>query len=286
VVLLAGFAWVVRAGSQSPPANDHYSTKAPAGGRVGGTHPHRPRVSRHARTGTGGHHHSTGDRGRPIRRRARIARQMLELARNMTRRSLFRSAALRLGLALSSPAKQQSADRPRRSHQVDVRQRAHSPFPSKLPALPRKLPLQVENNLLRIAQEALANAMKHSHATPHRSHPGLRAGQSPVARHDDGIGFEADKSTAVYGGHFGLLDMSERAEKIGGAFSLISAPGQGTEIRVEVAERRRSAACGKRGRRASGRDARRLPEIHHDRQRTQRKFESWWWMTTLWFAWD
>jgi signal transduction histidine kinase len=31
--------------------------------------------------------------------------------------------------------------------------------------------------------------------------------------------------------------MSERAEKIGGAFSLISAPGQGTEIRVEVAEK-------------------------------------------------
>jgi signal transduction histidine kinase len=54
---------------------------------------------------------------------------------------------------------------------------------------------------------------------------------------DDGIGFEADRGAAVYGGHFGLLDMSERAEKIGGAFSLISAPGQGTEIRVEVAEK-------------------------------------------------
>jgi signal transduction histidine kinase len=166
----------------------------------------------------------------------RTARQMLELARNMTRRSLvearrsvwdLRSHLLQnsnLPTALAEVTKLMSAS-------------ARLPISVETSGVPRKLPLQVENNLLRIAQEALANAMKHSHASRIEVTLAYEPDRVRLRVTDDGIGFEADRGAAVYGGHFGLLDMSERAEKIGGAFSLISAPGQGTEIRVEVAEK-------------------------------------------------
>jgi signal transduction histidine kinase len=166
----------------------------------------------------------------------RMARQMLELARNMTRRSLdearrsvwdLRSHLLQnsnLPTAVSEVTKLMAAS-------------ARIPISVETSGVPRKLSLQVETNLLRIAQEALANAMKHSHASRIEVTLAYEPDKVRLRVSDDGIGFEADRSAAVFGGHFGLLDMSERAEKIGGAFTLISAPGQGTEIRVEVAEK-------------------------------------------------
>ena len=164
------------------------------------------------------------------------ARQMLDLARNMTRRSLFearrsvwdlRSHLLEnsnLPTAVAEVAKLMSAS-------------TRVPISVETSGIPRKLPLQVENNLLRIAQEALANALKHAHATRIDVSLAYEPDKIRLRISDDGVGFDAGSSVAVYGGHFGLLDMSERAEKIGGFFSLISAPGQGTEIRVEVAEK-------------------------------------------------
>ncbi len=73
VVLLAGFAWVFVLDRQRPAANDHHSTENSARSRPGGTHPHRPRISRHARTGIGRHHHSTRNGRRPIRPIARAS---------------------------------------------------------------------------------------------------------------------------------------------------------------------------------------------------------------------
>jgi signal transduction histidine kinase len=166
----------------------------------------------------------------------RIARQMLELARNMTRRSLFearrsvwdlRSHLLEnsnLPTALAEVAKLMAAST---SILISV----------ETSGLPRRLPMPVENHLLRIAQEAVANALKHSHAARIELTLAYQPDQVRLRVHDDGIGFVVDKSTAVYGGHFGLLDMGERTEKIGGALSINSVPGRGTEIIVEVAER-------------------------------------------------
>lgn len=171
-----------------------------------------------------------------------MARQMLELARNMTRRSLdearrsvwdLRSHLLQnsnLPTAIAEVTKLMSAS-------------ARIPISVETSSLPRKLPLPVETNLLRIAQEALANAMKHSHATRIDVRLAYEADKVQLRIIDDGIGFEADRNAAVYGGHFGLLDMSERAAKIGASFSLISAPGQGTEIRVEFVEKESAAVA-------------------------------------------
>ena len=45
---------------------------------------------------------------------------------------------------------------------------------------------------------------------------------------DDGRGF--DSHEAKGGGHYGLTSMLERAKSVGGALTLVTAPGQGTEV--------------------------------------------------------
>ncbi len=94
----------------------------------------------------------------------------------------------------------------------------------------------VELQILRIVQEALANVRKHSAATqaevridvlPH----GVRAQVI-----DDGIGFELDASGRPAGRpRFGLSTMRERAEAIGAKFKLESASGSGTRVEIEYA---------------------------------------------------
>jgi signal transduction histidine kinase len=163
----------------------------------------------------------------------RVARQMLELARNMTRRSLFEARRsvwdLRSHLLENSnlvTALTEVAKLPAHSSRVQVAVQTSGPA--------RKLPPQVENNLLRVAQEALANALKHARATRITVHLDYQPANVSLRVTDDGIGFDTANSSLTYSGHFGLLDMSERAEKMGGRYVMISAPGQGTEIRVEV----------------------------------------------------
>ena len=51
---------------------------------------------------------------------------------------------------------------------------------------------------------------------------------------DNGSGFDATGALTASGGHFGLLGMQERAERINGTFELRTAPGQGTTIKVTV----------------------------------------------------
>ncbi len=161
------------------------------------------------------------------------ARQMLELARNMSRRSLFeakrsvwdlRSHLLEnssLPTAISEVAKLITRSS---GLQIEV----------ETAGLPRRLAPQIENNLLRIAQEALANVLKHARAT----RVAVRLEYQPVKVSlsiiDNGVGFDTASQAAAYGGHFGLMDMGERAERMGGRYIMLSSPGQGAEIRVEV----------------------------------------------------
>jgi ligand-binding sensor domain-containing protein/signal transduction histidine kinase len=96
----------------------------------------------------------------------------------------------------------------------------------------RPLPVEVETNLLRIGQEAINNAVKHARAN--RIEVGLNFDTRKVQLtvRDDGRGF--DPREQIADGHFGLLGMRERAEQIGGALSIDSAPERGTQIAVDV----------------------------------------------------
>jgi signal transduction histidine kinase len=94
------------------------------------------------------------------------------------------------------------------------------------------LPASVEEGLYRIAQEALNNALKH--AAPRSLVVRIQGYARHVALEveDDGRGF--DPGAANDQGGMGLTSMRERAERLGGTFSLISAPGDGTKVRVDV----------------------------------------------------
>ena len=98
----------------------------------------------------------------------------------------------------------------------------------------RPLPETVEENLLRIAQESLTNAIKHSGAT--MANIELDYGPQNVVLQvsDNGRGFEQEKSAGPGEGHFGLLGISERAKRLGAELSVTSEPGKGTTVRVRV----------------------------------------------------
>lgn len=90
----------------------------------------------------------------------------------------------------------------------------------------------IENNLLRIGQEALTNAIRYAHATEIHIELVYDQTQCLLRVKDDGQGFEVDHICPGKG--FGLLGMSERAEHIGGELIIQSQPGQGTEIIIIV----------------------------------------------------
>ena len=94
----------------------------------------------------------------------------------------------------------------------------------------------VEIELLRICQEALANIRNHSEASNAQVKLKTAGGYLQVTISDDGDGFDipADYVKTINTRGYGLAVMQERAELIGGKFHVTSAPGQGTEVKVEV----------------------------------------------------
>jgi signal transduction histidine kinase len=98
------------------------------------------------------------------------------------------------------------------------------------------LPPEHEHALLRIAQEAVSNAVRH--AQP--SHVKILLTEEPLhwelAVVDDGHGMEDVPEECAKQG-FGLANMRERAHKLGGEWLLESAAGQGTRIRVRLPKR-------------------------------------------------
>jgi signal transduction histidine kinase len=95
------------------------------------------------------------------------------------------------------------------------------------------LPARVEAALYRVAQEALANALKHSNAL--EIEIGLRGMEQFVCLfvRDNGQGF--DPSHIQSGpGHFGLTGMSERVKLLNGSMSIHSELATGTSIAVTV----------------------------------------------------
>ncbi len=98
------------------------------------------------------------------------------------------------------------------------------------------LPATVEDAFYCVAQEALNNSMKH--ATAHRVDVFLRSGPggARLEVRDDGCGFDPDQiQTEGPSGGMGLTTMRERADRLNGTFSILSAPGEGTTVQLAVA---------------------------------------------------
>ncbi len=103
----------------------------------------------------------------------------------------------------------------------------HASF--QLEGEPCELAPSVEENLLRIGQEALTNALKHAHAGEFRARLSFDSGAVCLELRDNGDGFVVD---GVQGGGFGLIGMKERAEQIEATLTICSEPGAGTRIVV------------------------------------------------------
>jgi two-component system nitrate/nitrite sensor histidine kinase NarX len=97
-----------------------------------------------------------------------------------------------------------------------------------------KLPTQIELQVIRIIQEALTNARKHSEAKVVRvwMH-GDENGHYCVLIEDDGIGISERQQQNTAGEHVGLNVMQDRASRIGGTLSIEGESGEGVQIRLE-----------------------------------------------------
>jgi signal transduction histidine kinase len=160
-----------------------------------------------------------------------VARHALETARDMSRHSMvearrsvwdLRCQLLEDGDLVSALAQIVEPLVPREQTKVEF----------NVQGSPVRLPGPVEMNLLRIGQEAVANAVKHGRAR----HVSIDLRYEPVSVcltvSDDGEGFAAGQESPT--GHFGLLDMRERAQSMGSHLRVESGFGRGTRIAVEV----------------------------------------------------
>jgi signal transduction histidine kinase len=96
----------------------------------------------------------------------------------------------------------------------------------------RRLPLATEEDLYRIVQEALNNAVKHAGAQQVSVHLRFGVQDFSLEVRDDGVGF--DPTRARQGGGVGLRGIEERVQRIGGKLHIASAPNAGATLKVEV----------------------------------------------------
>ncbi|MFI6439737.1 GAF domain-containing sensor histidine kinase [Streptomyces sp. NPDC050759] len=119
-----------------------------------------------------------------------------------------------------------------RTH-VQVLDRAHTARVTFAARSFRALPAAQEEAMLRVAQEALHNALRHSGAAHVDVTVDRRGGGAVLRVTDDGSGFDP-QSVRRAGRHLGLVSMRDRTSGVGGKLTVESAPGKGTTIEMEV----------------------------------------------------
>jgi len=119
-----------------------------------------------------------------------------------------------------------------RDHCGEIERRHGLPVRLSLHDAARPMPPDIALSLYRIAQEGLANAVRHAGART--IHVALRvaAREASLTVADDGAGF--DPGQARRAGGVGLASIEERAQALGGRCRIVSFPGAGAEIEVAV----------------------------------------------------
>jgi len=105
---------------------------------------------------------------------------------------------------------------------------------------PEPLHPEVETTLLRVAQEALANAAKHAEATRAGVTLSYMGDIVSIDIRDDGKGFDMAEGRTQ--GGFGLISMRERAARVDGSLAIESAPGAGTAVSATLPALSRDSA--------------------------------------------
>ena len=94
------------------------------------------------------------------------------------------------------------------------------------------MPLTIEEELFRIALEALNNVIKHASAQQVTVSVQFERECVCLTIQDDGVGF--DPVAAIRSGGRGLLGIQERAERVHGTFAVDSAGGNGTTLKITI----------------------------------------------------
>jgi signal transduction histidine kinase len=167
-----------------------------------------------------------GGEPKALNDRLGLTRDLLEYARSEAKRSIsdLRSEALEGGGLV--PALSQLAEQFSSPGELTVT--------LSVQGRPRRLPGAVESNLLRIGQEAVANAVRHGQAHEVVIELVFARGSVRLKVQDAGLGFDTHAAPSERDGHFGLMGMRERAKKLGAQLFLDSRPGRGTAVRVDV----------------------------------------------------
>jgi signal transduction histidine kinase len=97
----------------------------------------------------------------------------------------------------------------------------------------RRLAPVIENNLLRVGQEAITNATKHAQAGRIKVKIEFSDTLFQLSVSDDGHGFDPAVPRSGNGG-FGLVGMRERVAELQGELNIRSMPGHGAEIRLTI----------------------------------------------------
>jgi len=116
------------------------------------------------------------------------------------------------------------------THRLDAVERRAGVDPQLIMDEPLELPARLEEELYRIAQEALNNSLKHAAASTVIVRITTEEGQVALEVEDNGQGFDPAAGT----GGMGLNNIRDRAERLGGSAVVVSSPGEGTKVRVKV----------------------------------------------------
>jgi signal transduction histidine kinase len=99
------------------------------------------------------------------------------------------------------------------------------------------LPSHDEDAILRVAQESIANAVKHSNTASLQLKLRFENDSVLLSVTDRGRGFDVTAALHSYLDRWGLLGMRERADRIGAALNIDSQPGSGTTVTLRVPRR-------------------------------------------------
>lgn len=97
---------------------------------------------------------------------------------------------------------------------------------------PQPVPPDIGMNLLRIAQEATTNTLRHAQAQRLQIKLTFKVDAIMLSVQDDGQGFDLQSAHDL--GGFGLLGMQQRCDRLGGQLTLHSQPGRGTNILIQI----------------------------------------------------
>jgi signal transduction histidine kinase len=124
-----------------------------------------------------------------------------------------------------------------RSHTDQFRE-VHPELDIELSLMPdgQTIPQQMRLSLFRIYQQALSNVMRHAGARRVMVRFEFQGEEMLLEIRDDGRGFNVPERWVTFArlGHLGLVGTAERVDALGGRLEVVSAPGQGTIVRVVV----------------------------------------------------